>query len=332
MTTILTRARARTAVLVAAPVLLSVLLPGGSATARTPRPPAPGAPVTQPATTTSQPAARTVAPRAAAVTGPTIVVVGDIACRPGDATTAKTCRHAATARLAAKVKPKRVIAVGDLQYEKGELSHFRASYDPTWGALKRITRPVPGNHEYNTPGATGYYSYFGLSAPGYKSIKVGTWRIYLLNSMCSEVGVDCAAQRDWLRQKMDANPSTCSAIVTHYPRYSSGAHGSTAAMAGFWRIAQKRGADVAFAGHDHDYERFAAMNADGEMRKSGLRSFVVGTGGKSLYRKRTDAKGSQFFRADKFGVLVMTLGDGSYSWKFRALGGIVRDRGSARCR
>ncbi len=326
MTTMLARARARATALVAAPVLLALLLPVSSATARMPAPPVPVAG----AASTTAPPPPAVAPRAAAVTGPKIVVVGDIACRPGAATTAKTCRHAATAKLAARIKPKRVVAVGDLQYEKGELSHFQDSYDPTWGKLKRITRPVPGNHEYNTPGATGYYSYFGLSAPGYKSIKVGTWRIYLLNSMCGDI--DCAEQREWLRTKMDANPTACSAIVTHYPRYSSGAHGSNAATARFWRIAQKRGADVAFAGHDHDYERFAAMNADGKMRKSGLRSFVVGTGGKSLYRKRTDAKGSQFFRADKFGVLVMTLGDGSYSWKFRALGGTVRDRGSARCR
>ncbi len=321
------RARRRAAGLLACVASVALVLPAVPATAGI-GPSAATAPVRDPIRPVQPP--QPPAPRAAAVTGPKLVVVGDIACRPGDATTARTCRHRATAKLAAKIKPKRVIAVGDLQYEKGGLAHFRDSYDASWGKLKRITRPVPGNHEYNTPGATGYYRYFGLSAPGYRAIKVGTWRIYLLNSNCSEI--DCADQRAWLRKEMDAHPVACSAIVTHHPRYSSGAHGSTAGLTRFWRIAQRRGADVAFAGHDHDYERFAAMNADGQMRKSGLRSFVVGTGGKSLYKKWSAAKGSQFFRADKFGVLVMTLGDGSYSWRFRALGGAVRDRGSARCR
>jgi hypothetical protein len=264
------------------------------------------------------------------VTGLRVVVAGDIACAPGEATTRSRCRQRATARLAAKLKPKRVIAVGDLQYENGELDNFRSSYDESWGALKRITRPVPGNHEYHTPGATGYYEYFGLTAPGYRAVNVGTWRIYLLNSLCAEI--DCAAQRDWLRDDLNANPKTCSAIAMHFPRYSSGEHGSNAAMAGFWRIAYRHGVDVALAGHDHDYERFAAMNGNGKLRKNGLRSFVVGTGGKSLYSKASSAKGSQYFRADKFGVLVMTLGDGAYSWRFRALGGTVRDAGNAHCR
>jgi 3',5'-cyclic AMP phosphodiesterase CpdA len=263
------------------------------------------------------------------VTGPKVVVVGDIACVPGATTTTSRCRQRATARLAAKLKPKRVIAVGDLQYENGELAHFQSSYDESWGALKRITRPLPGNHEYNTAGATGFYDYFGLTAPGYRTITVGTWRIYLLNSQCSQI--DCAAERDWLRADLDANPTTCSAIAMHYPRYSSGEHGSNATVSGFWRIAYRHGVDLALAGHDHDYERFAAMNGSGKLRKDGLRSFVVGTGGKSLYSKTSSAKGSRYFRADKFGVLLMTLGDGAYSWRFRALGGAVRDAGSARC-
>jgi Calcineurin-like phosphoesterase len=270
-------------------------------------------------------ATRTSAP----VTGPKVVVVGDIACPPAAATTSSRCRQGATARLARRLKPRRVLAVGDLQYDKGELKNFRRSYDKSWGRLKQITRPVPGNHEYYTSGASGYYTYFGLTSPGYRAVRIGTWRVYLLNSVCSEI--DCAAERVWLRQDMNANPVRCSAVVMHYPRYSSGEHGSDPGMTRFWRIAHRHGADVALAGHDHDYERFAPMDAVGNVRRGGLRSFVVGTGGKSLYRKKSSATGSRYFRADKFGVLLMRLGDGRYSWRFRALGGTVRDSGSARC-
>ncbi|MEZ5092405.1 metallophosphoesterase [Nocardioides sp.] len=306
-------------------VALALTLPAAPAVAEPP----PGLQRPSGSAGASAEAAGPVAARVAKVTGPKVVVVGDIACRPGPKPTKTTCRHAATAKLAAKIKPKRVLAVGDLQYEKGELANFQQSYDPTWGKLKRITRPIPGNHEYNTTDASGYYTYFGIDSPGYKAIRVGTWRIYMLNSMCGQI--DCAAERTWLRQDMAAHPVACSAIAMHFPRYSSGEHGSNKSMTRFWRIAQAHGADLAFAGHDHDYERFAKMNADGKLRKSGLRSFVVGTGGKSLYRKQTTAKGSQYFRADKFGVLQMTLGEGEYAWKFKALGGTVRDAGSARC-
>lgn len=263
------------------------------------------------------------------VKGPKVVVIGDIACPPGRRTTRTTCKQRATSNLALRLKPQHVIAVGDLQYEKGELANFQGSYDPSWGRLKSITHPIPGNHEYKTAGASGYYAYFGLSSPGYSVTTIGSWRVYLLNSMCAQI--DCAAQRQWLDADMTAHPVRCSAIALHFPRYSSGEHGNNAPMARFWRIAIKHGADVALAGHDHDYERFAKLNAGGKYSKKGLRSFVVGTGGKSLYTKKSSPKGSRYFRADKFGVLAMTFGSGAYDWRFRTIGGAVRDKGSARC-
>lgn len=264
--------------------------------------------------------------RAAAAT---VVVVGDVACPAEDPTTSTQCRQAATARLARKVGPTRVIAAGDLQYPQGSLADFQASYDASWGKLKGRTRAVPGNHEYLTPGAQGFYDYFGLDAPGYRTMNVGGWRVYLLNSQCDEI--DCEAQRTWLRDDLNANPVACSAIVMHFPRYSSGPHGSNTSVKPLWKIAYRHGVDLALAGHDHDYERFAAMDHAGRRTTEGIRSFVVGTGGKSLYPRATTAQGSKYFRADKFGVLVLTLTDGDYSWKFKAVGGAVRDRGSASC-
>jgi hypothetical protein len=37
-------------------------------------------------------------------------------------------------------------------------------YDPTWGRHKARPRAFPGNHDYNTAEAAGYYRYFGASA------------------------------------------------------------------------------------------------------------------------------------------------------------------------
>jgi hypothetical protein len=60
-----------------------------------------------------------------------------------------------------------VLTLGDNQYESGALDDYRSSYDPAWGRFKGRTYPAPGNHEYNTPGAAGYFAYFGRRAHSY---------------------------------------------------------------------------------------------------------------------------------------------------------------------
>ena len=259
-----------------------------------------------------------------------VVAVGDIACAPGDPVTATTCRQAATARLARQIDPKVVLALGDEQYPTGRLADFEASYDASWGQLLGRTRPVPGNHEYYTAGARGYYTYFGRQPPGYRATMIGSWRVYLLNSNCDRI--DCARERAWLRTDLEQHPTACSAIALHHPRFSSGAeHGSDPSMAGFWRIADTHGVDLALAGHDHDYERFARLDADGNRTGSGMLSFVSGTGGRSLYGLGTRAPGSAYFQSKRFGMLVLWLGDGGFAWRYRTIDGAVRDAGDASC-
>ena len=54
-----------------------------------------------------------------------------------------------------------MLALGDTQYEDGTLAQFQGSYDPSWGRVKSITRPVIGNHEYRLDsGGSGYFDYF----------------------------------------------------------------------------------------------------------------------------------------------------------------------------
>ncbi|HQR25941.1 MAG TPA: metallophosphoesterase [Nocardioides sp.] len=282
---------------------------------------------------TPAPEARTVAsvhqatPRA--VTGTTVVAAGDVVCAPGSPATADSCQQRATAALVTSLKPVRVLALGDLQYERGALPAFRRAYADSWGAFKRRTRTVPGNHEYNTPGASGYYRYFHQQPPGYRAISIGSWRAYLLNSNCTQV--DCAAERAWLRRDLEAHPTACTLVAMHHPRYSSGPHGSQRSVTGLWRTAYRQHVDLALAGHDHLYERFAPMNATGQRRADGIVSFVVGTGGASLYQRQSHAPGSRYFQAGSFGVLELTLGDGEFAWAFHTLDGTVRDGGSHAC-
>ena len=53
---------------------------------------------------------------------------------------------------------------GDNVYQNGTAGEFAVCYDPSWGRHKARTRPSPGNHDYNTSGAAGYYAYFGAAA------------------------------------------------------------------------------------------------------------------------------------------------------------------------
>jgi len=267
----------------------------------------------------------------AAVPAPTLVAVGDIACPPGSTPTTTTCRQAATASYAASLKPTWVLPLGDLQYEKGSLDGFRNSYDKSWGALKSITKPVVGNHEYLTPGAAGFYGYFStVDKRGYYVFQVGGWRVYVLNSNCDKM--DCGTENLWFNQQLRDHPAACTLMAMHHPRYSSGLeHGSSAIPRPFWRTAYQHRVDVALAGHDHDYERFRRMDGDGVHRAKGIVSFVSGTGGKSLYHVGQRRPYSRYFQARRFGVLKLTLGAGTWSWNYRTTGGTSLDSGSRRC-
>jgi hypothetical protein len=275
--------------------------------------------------------------RLAALTGPavTVVAVGDIACPAGRSATAKTCRQGATAKAAAALSPQRVIALGDEQYQKGSYYGFTHSYAKSWGRLRSITYPVVGNHEYYTTGARGYFRYFRYrqpGSPGWYRRSLNGWQLYFLNSNCGKV--NCAAERAWLERAMTAHPSTCSLIAMHHPRFSSGGeHGSSLAMKPFWQIAYRHHADIALAGHDHDYERFSPMSPDGVVEPTrGIQEFVSGAGGKSLYPKGTIVAGSRVFLNTTFGVLKLRLTPTGYGWQFRDINLHVRDSGSASCR
>jgi len=101
--------------------------------------------------------------------------------------------------------------------------------------------------------------------------------------------------------------------------FSSGlAHGNDLQMKALWQMLYHAGADVVIGGHDHDYERFAPQDPDGNAdAKHGIREFVVGTGGKNSHRFFTMPRpNSESRQADTFGVLKLTLHPKSYDWQF----------------
>lgn len=225
-----------------------------------------------------------------------------------------------------------VAALGDNAYPSGTAEQFRDCYGPTWGRHRARTRPVPGNHDYETPGAAGYYDYFGFNAGpagrGYYSYDLGAWHLVALNS---NVSADSgSAQIAWLRRDLASSARPCVLAYWHHPVFSSGPNGNSPRMREAWRVLDEAGADVVLTGHDHLYERFAPQDADGLLDPSGLRQFVVGTGGVPLYQAAAAQPNSEV-RFSTHGVLKLTLSSDAYAWTFIPVAGPA-DSGSAPCR
>jgi len=104
-------------------------------------------------------------------------------------------------------------------------------------------------------------------------------------------------------------------------------------MDAIFRALYEAGADVVLSGHDHDYERFAPLNGDGQLDPArGVRQFIVGTGGRSHYPLVRVTLSSEIGNGNTFGVLMLTLHPTSYAWEFvPERGKTFTDRGSTPC-
>ena len=225
-------------------------------------------------------------------------------------------------------------------YEDATEREFKACFEPSWGGLKERIRPVPGNHEFQTAGAGPYYEYFGDAAGtpglGWYSFDVGAWHVIALNSNCLDqpnLCSDDSAQGDWLEEDLARHPTACTLAFMHHPRWTSGEHGSDPQLGEFWTMLHDAGVDVVLTAHDHDYERFTPMDANGAADPTrGIRLFIVGTGGRSLDPFAEILPTSEARNNVSFGVLQMALHDDGYSWLFHPTDPEgYRDAGSDRC-
>jgi hypothetical protein len=300
---------------------------------------------------------------------PLIAAAGDIACDPEAAGfnhgggTRNSCRARVVSDMLRRIRPTAVLPLGDNQYECGDMSAFRDSYDKSWGRLKGISRPAVGNHDYGDAcgrsSAVGYFDYFAAAAGpygrGYYSYDLGRWHLIALNSECNygrgslrvggcETG---SPQERWLRADLAAHRPRCTLAYWHEPRFSSGQHGNAQQMADIWNVLVRARADIVLSGHNHVYERFDPLGAargiptTGGQRNfqqpvpeaSGIREFVVGTGGKNHYAFRhRPLRGEAVRNANTYGALLLRLRPRGYRWQFLPeRGKRFTDAGSGRC-
>jgi hypothetical protein len=267
-----------------------------------------------------------------------VAAAGDIACEPGKPMTSNSCHHGAVSDLLVSMGLVAVMPLGDNQYENGELVNFQSSYHPTWGRVNDMVHPAVGNHEYLTPGAAGYYAYFGAAAgapgQGYYSYDLDRWHVIVLNTNCSDAG-GChpgSPQHTWLSADLAAHPNSCTLAYWHIPLFSSGGRDSPNSRH-LYQLLYDNNADLILTGHDHIYERFAPQTSTGVRDDArGIRQFVVGTGGANHTSIATIFPNSELRDDTTFGVLKLTLKDTSYDWQFvPEPGGAFTDSGSTAC-
>ncbi len=305
---------------------------------------------TQPPTATTVPTVTptaTITPSPTATATPTLVPTATQTPTPtpavlvgaGDISVCGNTGDQETAALLAEI-PGAIFTAGDNSNDYGRQVEYENCFGPTWGQFLDRIHPSPGNHDYENNGGKAYYSYFGAAAgergKGWYSYDLGAWHIVALNTNCNDVS--CWAnskQVQWLRQNLQSHPTQCSLAYYHIPRWSSGEAGSATWISAIFTALWDNGVDVVVSGHDHEYERIAPQDPDGNLDKEhGVRQFVVGTGG-AFHRPFTAniLPNSEVRIADTFGVIQFTLYEDHYDWAFLPVGGgPALDSGSEECR
>ena len=283
-----------------------------------------------------------------------VASAGDIAGRSN--------RQAVTSRLllqlAEREKLAAILPLGDLVYPRGEYHDFLAYYHPTWGhpTLRALSRPVPGNHEYDQgrSDGQGYFDYWngpgqifgqaGERGSGYYSFDLGEWHLVAINSSDKCRRVPCtpgSPMYEWLRRDLAQNKRPCVLAYWHHPRFQMGVtHKDTPHLAPIWDALYDARADVVLTGHDHNYQQLAPLDKEGRVDPDrGIRSFVVGTGGAYAYPKfdpNLHQGAAEKMLSHQLGVLLLTLEPRSYRWRFVVAdgspGGHVAAEGRDDCR
>ena len=228
-----------------------------------------------------------------------------------------------------------VLALGDLVYKRGEPVGFEDCYDPYWGAAWARTWPTPGNHEYHSPFAYGYFDYWqeraGPDRRGYYALQAGNWLILSLNS---EIDASAgSAQARWIKTVLAAHPNTCTAAYFHKPAYASVARKRSKNARALFRIVADAGVRFVLHGHNHFYERTKPLNAEGLPAEGGTIAFVVGAGGRMTKAEIEPAAYSNRIISGTTGVLKVSFDDNAASWAYlSAAGTALTDRGTISCR
>lgn len=231
--------------------------------------------------------------------------------------------------------PNLFLYLGDV-YEKGSISEFYNWYAPAsfFGRWRSITDPTVGNHEYGTAGAAGYFDYWD-NIPHYYSFDAAGWHVVSLDStgQFGQTGTT-SPQYQWLAQDLAAHAGQCIIAYFHQPVFNIGPEGPTTAMLPIWSLLAQNRVTLVLNGHDHDYQRWVALDGSGNPSPSGVTEFVVGTAGHGIQQfVASDTRVAFAFDTNQlaFGALRVELNASGASFGYINTQGTVLDAGVIPC-
>ena len=243
---------------------------------------------------------------------------------------------ASVASLATSFNPNLFLYLGDV-YEDGTVAEYYNWYGTggtNFNSLYSITDPTIGNHEYTGSQAPGYFDYWN-NVPNYYSFDAGGWHFISLNSNASRFPVDInSAQYAWLSQDLAANSGACTIVYFHHPLFNIGPEGPTTAMSDIWALMAQNNVSIVLNGHDHDYQRWVALDANGQPSPSGITEFVAGGGGhgtQTILNSDSRVVYSNDLSPQAFGALKLALNPGGASFAYINSSGIILDSGVVPC-
>ena len=239
--------------------------------------------------------------------------------------------------LIASWNPNLFLYLGDV-YEKGSLTEFNNWYGSGTSYFSRynsITNPTIGNHEYSSSSTAAGYFYYWNNVPNYYSYNIAGWHFVSLNSNYVRIPVQAgSAQYNWLAADLAANTSPCTLVYYHQPLFNIGQEPAQVSMSDIWNLMVQDKVTLVVNGHDHDYQRWTAMDGNGVPNPNGVTEFVVGTAGHG-YQTFTTSDSRMLVGFDsankQYGALRLELNPSSVNFKFINTSGAIKDSGSIGC-
>lgn len=171
-----------------------------------------------------------------------------------------------------------ILTVGDNIYGTGNKTYYKPFFEQPYAPLLRDNIKfftTLGNHDViEGRKDETLYPLFNMEGREYYTIKRGQGLVEFFMLDVTNLGNQ---QLDWLESALKVSKARWKIALYHYPLYSSGTrHGSALALRKVLEpLLVKYKVNVAFAGHDHIYERTFLQN--------GIQHFVTGGGGAPLY-------------------------------------------------
>ena len=221
--------------------------------------------------------------------------------------------------------------------KKGSVSEFYNWYGTqttNLGRLRTITNPTIGNHEYENGVAPGYFDYWN-NVPNYYSYDAGGWHFISLNSNTAFVpATPQSAQYKWLQQDLAAHAGACTIAYYHHPLFNIGAEAPKTSMSDIWALMNQYGVSIVLNGHDHDYQRWVPLDANGQPSPTGITEFVAGGAGHGVQTFTTTDNRvaySNDMNPTAFGVLLLQLNSNGANFSYVNTAGNVLDLGVIPC-